>query len=132
MSREQIRQLNPPPNRVKDADSRTAEYRELYGDKCWELDTLPPHELNRIVETEIIDCIDDMGDFKGRHEEDLEGRERLRVVGKHFDAAHEWAKTCEDDEGEDGGDEDFEDDESDDDEDFEDDEDCEFGIDDDE
>ncbi len=108
LNMEQIERLKPPPNIVKDSDSRTKEYRKLYGNKCWELDTLPPKELNEIVETEIIDSIDDMDDFEYHREDEVEGRDRLRVVGKHFDEAHEWAATCEDD---DCDDDDFEEDE---------------------
>ena len=101
LTMEQIEMLNPPPNQIKESDSRAKEYCNLYGNECWELDALPPHELNRIVETAIIDSIDDMDDFDSRREEDTEGRERLRVIGKHFDEAHEWAETFErDDEDE--------------------------------
>ena len=82
---EQIRRFNPPPNPVKKSDRRAKGYRQLYGDDCWELDALPPEALNEIIETAIINCIDDMGVFERRRTEDLEGRERLRLVGDHFD-----------------------------------------------
>ncbi len=97
LNMEQIERLNPPPNLVKDSDSRAKEYCRLYGDECWELDTLPPKELNDIVETEIVDCIDDTTDFEYRRLEEIDGRVRLQVVGKHFDDAHEWAAACKDD-----------------------------------
>ncbi len=94
LNMEQVKRLDPPPNPVKDSDSRAKEYRKLYGDECWELDTLPPKELNDIVETEIIDSIDDMDDFEYRREDEIDGRARLHIVGKHFDDAHEWAASC--------------------------------------
>ena len=127
LNMEQIQRLNPPPNMVKDTDSRSKEYRIMYGNKCWELDALPPHELNHIVESEIIGSIDDMADFESCREEELESRDRLRVVGKYFDEAHERAKTCEDEEGEFEDDE-FETEDEDDDDDENDEEDYEFGI----
>ena len=117
LTMEQIERFNPPPNMVKETDSRSKEYRRKFGMKCWELDTLQPHELNRIVKLEIIDCIDDMADFEFRREEELDGRDRLRVVSKHFDEAHEWAVTC-------AGDDDCDDDYDDDEDEFEDDEEC--------
>ena len=114
LNMDQIERFTPPPNPVKESDSRAEAYIAKYGEECWELDTLPPHELNRIVESEIIECIDDMSEFEYRREEELDGRDQLRVVGNHFDDAHEWAKTCADDDEEEDEDEDgdeFEDDE---------------------
>lgn len=109
LNMEQIERLNPPPNMIKESDSRSKEYCRKYGTKCWELDTLPPQELNRIVESEIMDCIDDMDDFEYHREEELDDRDRLRVVGEHFDEAHEWAVACVDDN--DDCDDDYEEDE---------------------
>ncbi len=89
----------------------------MYGNECWELDTLPPKELNDIVEPEIVGCIDDTSDFEYRRLEEIDGRARLHIVGKHFDDAHEWAVSCKDDKG------DLEEDEIDDEDEFEDDDD---------
>lgn len=46
----QITRWNPPPNPAKLTDSRAAKYIEQYGDSSWELDALPPRELNRLIE----------------------------------------------------------------------------------
>jgi hypothetical protein len=54
----QIRQFNPPPNPAKLTDSRAAAYVQKYGDQSWELDALPPHELNRLVESAIAGIVD--------------------------------------------------------------------------
>ena len=84
---EQIKRLNPPSIPVKERDPRSKKYRGQYGDECWELDTLPPQVLNEIIENAIISCIDDTSDFDERRQEDIEGREQLRVLGDNFDVA---------------------------------------------
>lgn len=55
----QIRRLRPPPNPVKLTDSRAQAYIDRHGtDECWELDALPPRELNRLVDGAIRDVCD--------------------------------------------------------------------------
>lgn len=49
----QVRRFNPPPNPAKITDSRAAAYIAEFGPQSWELDALPPRELNRIVENAI-------------------------------------------------------------------------------
>ncbi len=95
LNMEQIERLQPPPNKIKESDSRSKKYRDLYGDECWELDALPPQELNDIIEAEIIDCINGRDDFDYYHMKEKDGQSQLEVVGKHFNEAHEWAKECE-------------------------------------
>ena len=55
---DQVRQFNLRPNPVKRADSRTAEYVQTFGTDCWELDALPPDELQRLIVKEIEGYID--------------------------------------------------------------------------
>lgn len=55
---DQVRQFNLRPNPVKRADSRTAEYVQTFGTDCWELDALPPNELQKIVIAEIENYVD--------------------------------------------------------------------------
>ena len=88
LNMDQIGRFNPPPNRIKERDTRSPKYREKYGDECWELDALPPNVLNEIVEKAIVGCINDMDDFNSRRTEDAEGRNKLRLVSKHFDTAY--------------------------------------------
>lgn len=73
----QIRKFNPPPNPAKITDSRAKGYIEKFGDQSWELDALPPKELNRLVEQAIARNVDKdlMGAVVAR--EDVE-RERVR------------------------------------------------------
>jgi len=56
---EQVRQFNLSPNFAKSADRNYPEYVEKYGEECWELDALPPEELQAIVKQEIESYIDD-------------------------------------------------------------------------
>lgn len=56
---EQVRQFNLSPNFAKKADRNYPEYVERYGEECWELDALPPDELQRIVKSEIEKYIDE-------------------------------------------------------------------------
>lgn len=58
LTMDQIRQFNPPPNPAKITDSRAAAYIEKYGPESWELDALPPRELNRLVEDAIMSVVD--------------------------------------------------------------------------
>lgn len=47
-----------PPNPTKKADTRTQDYRNKYGDQCWELDALEPNDLIDLVKTRIREHID--------------------------------------------------------------------------
>lgn len=58
LTMEQIRRFNPPPNPAKLTDSRARAYIERYGNSSWELDALPPRELNRLVERAIENVLD--------------------------------------------------------------------------
>jgi Protein of unknown function (DUF2786) len=56
---DQVRQCSPPPNFVKEADTRTSGYRERFGtDECWELDALSPAVIANLIRTEIEALID--------------------------------------------------------------------------
>lgn len=55
---EDIGKFNLPPLRIKDSDSRSVEFRQVYGDDCVELDALPPGELRRRTRNAIESCID--------------------------------------------------------------------------
>lgn len=54
----QVESLDLAPNPTKQADPRAKYYIAQYGDRCWELDALPPDELNRIVDEAIRSEID--------------------------------------------------------------------------
>jgi len=79
LTTEQVRRFNPPPNPAKITDSRAAAYIAEFGNQSWELDALPPRELNRIVEQGITRNINRklMNEVIAR--EDVE-RERVRAA----------------------------------------------------
>lgn len=58
LSYAQVQSFNLAPNPTKRADPRTKDYWAQYGDECWELDALPPDELNRLVDEAIRGEID--------------------------------------------------------------------------
>jgi len=58
LSYAQVQSLSLAPNPTKRADPRAKSYIAQYGDECWELDALPPDELNRLVEEAIRQEID--------------------------------------------------------------------------
>ena len=54
LNMDQVRQYSPPPNFVKDGDTRTSGYRERFGtDQCWELDALSPTVIADLIRTEV-------------------------------------------------------------------------------
>ena len=55
----QIERLNPPPNPTKLTDSRAGGYIAEYGYESWELDAIPPDQLNELIRTEVAEWCDD-------------------------------------------------------------------------
>ncbi|MBA7710784.1 hypothetical protein ES703_119731 [subsurface metagenome] len=55
---DQVQSFDLAPNPTKLDDPRAKSYIAQYGDECWELDALPPDELNRLVEEAIRQEID--------------------------------------------------------------------------
>jgi len=55
---DQVKNFNLASNPTKKADPRSADYLLAVGDQCWELDALPPDELEKIVKRSIIRFID--------------------------------------------------------------------------
>jgi hypothetical protein len=54
-----VHQYNPPPNFVKEGDTRTSGYRDRFGtDECWELDALEPTVIVALVRDELDSLID--------------------------------------------------------------------------
>lgn len=50
---EQIQEYNLPSFKVKKSDNQAPAYIEKYGDRCWELDALPPNILRKLVRESI-------------------------------------------------------------------------------
>lgn len=74
---DQVRQSNLRPNPVKRADSRTADYVQSFGTECWELDALPPDELQKIIVTEIEKYIDQEA-WEATEKEIEEGKKQIK------------------------------------------------------
>lgn len=51
--------LNPPPNPAKITDTRSPAYIEQYGRVSWEVDALPPEVLNKVLESAILEYLDE-------------------------------------------------------------------------
>lgn len=49
----QIEEYEPPENPVKPKDVRTPKYREEFGERCWEVDALPPEVLDALIRKAI-------------------------------------------------------------------------------
>jgi len=56
--KEDIERFNLPPQKIKPSDPRAARFRKMYGNKCVELDALPPDALRRRVREAIEGLID--------------------------------------------------------------------------
>ena len=55
----QVEEHNPPPNFVKETDSRTKWYIERFNtEDCWELDALGPKSVDEIIRAEVEPLID--------------------------------------------------------------------------
>jgi hypothetical protein len=55
---QQVQQFNLQPMPTKMKDTRQKEYSLRYGNECWELDALPPNELQNIIRSAIASHID--------------------------------------------------------------------------
>lgn len=77
----QITHFKPPPNPVKLSDSRSPWYLDRYGSTCWELDSLLPEDLTRIIEHNIKKLWDDEM-YEHRLDQERRGREELEIAEK--------------------------------------------------
>ena len=54
LNMDQVRRFNPPPNFVKEGDTRTSGYQKRFGtDWCWELDALDPVVIADLIRDEL-------------------------------------------------------------------------------
>lgn len=72
----QVRSLNLPSNPTKAADARSPGYLALYGDRCWELDAIPPLELQRWVR-EAVEAEIDRGAWEAVRRRVEEDKDRI-------------------------------------------------------
>ena len=84
LNMDQIKALSPPPNPAKITDSRAAAYIDKYGSDSWELDAIPPQDLNTIILDAIDSYIDDEDAWNDAQEEEENQRERILEVAKEW------------------------------------------------
>lgn len=80
----QVEKWNPPPNPTKITDSRAPEYVRQFGEECWELDALDPHELRRLAEANIL-RIRDPKKWAEKEQEEAEGMMTLQTIIEQLD-----------------------------------------------
>lgn len=59
LTREQIRQYNPPPNPAKQSDPRAKDFIAKHGGTSWEVDALRPEVLNQLLDGSIRENINE-------------------------------------------------------------------------
>jgi hypothetical protein len=84
LNMKQVRRYRPPPNFVKEKDSRTDEYRRRFGtDECWELDALAPDVIANLIRTEVEALIDRRAWDRALRRE-AKGRRELERAAKNW------------------------------------------------
>lgn len=83
LTREQIRQYNPPPNPAKTTDPRAKDFIERHGSTSWEVDALRPEVLNNLLDEAIRQNIDESAYMEIVGKEDAD-KEKLRRLYRHL------------------------------------------------
>lgn len=83
LNMDQILERKPPPNPAKTTDSRFEEYRRQFGDESWELDSLEPVYLAKLVEDKIATYVDEER-WAEREQEIADISSRLARIAKRF------------------------------------------------
>ncbi len=58
LNMDQVEQYQPPHNPAKQTDARFQGYVTEYGESSWELDALEPAVISELIETAIMDIMD--------------------------------------------------------------------------
>lgn len=77
LTKEQIRQYDPPPNPAKLTDTRAKDFIAQHGRYSWEVDALRPDVLNKLLTDAILDEIDE---DKYQEVVDREAADRTKLV----------------------------------------------------
>jgi hypothetical protein len=84
LTMDQVEQHNPPPNWVKEKDSRTAAYVEEFDtEECWELDALKPQVITELIRDELDELIDEEA-WEEAENEESQGQEQLEDVAENW------------------------------------------------
>ena len=79
LTKEQIREYNPPPNPAKITDPRAKEFIAKHGKTSWEVDALKPEVLNKILKDAIEENID-LDKFEEILQEEEADKEKLEEI----------------------------------------------------
>lgn len=84
---EQIEEFDLKPNPVKKSDTKAEKYRSQFGSDCWELDALPPNELQNLVRKSIEEYLD-VDAWNDRVKEVEKGKnwlkEKIKKIGENL------------------------------------------------
>ena len=83
LTRNQIKQYNPPPNPAKITDPRAKEFIKEHGATSWEVDALPPNVLNSLLEDAILENIDEDAYLEIVSREDAD-KKKLNSLYQHL------------------------------------------------
>ena len=83
LTMEQIQERSPPPNPAKTTDSRFQQYMEQFGNESWELDALPPEYLVNLVETEILERVEE-AQWQADQRRVADVQKRIRKAAESF------------------------------------------------
>lgn len=89
LNMDQVRQYDPPENPAKVTDTRAADYIRKFGHSSWELDALEPSVLERLIEREVSNLIDEEIWQETEDEQD-QRREVLKALHDRFDDIKEF------------------------------------------
>lgn len=79
LTQEQCKKYNLPPQMAKTSDSRFKKYQKEYGDESWELDALPTDVISKILEDEILECIN-MEYYDGMIQEENKDKVKIKQL----------------------------------------------------
>lgn len=83
LTREQIRQYNPPPNPAKQTDPRAKDFIKLHGATSWEVDALRPEVLNALLTEAIKRNIDESLYYEIVHREEAD-KSKIKTLINQF------------------------------------------------
>lgn len=83
LNMDQVKQYNPPPNPAKQTDCRFREYVRKYGRKSWELDSLEPKVMVKLVEREVKKLLNQKQWDKDFYRETMERKELTSIADNY-------------------------------------------------
>lgn len=91
LNMDQIELYDPPPQPVKDRDSRADGYKDIHGESSWELDALEPQIIIDLIQNALRERIDQSAWDATMAREAVE-RAKLQVVADYWDTALDAAE----------------------------------------